>query len=346
MTAPSLPQSAHPAAPANTAGRLCPLHYRTRPEDFAADNTADHLEVDTLYVVGGLYGNLLALDVIEQLYAADPTPAERKALVFNGDFHWFDARSDVFSEVQRRVLRHRATRGNVETEIANPDYDEAVGCGCGYPDWVDQAIVDRSNRILGQLRRQATAAEAAALGGLPMWMVARVGGQRFGIIHGDPQSLAGWGLAREHLLSPTQGETFRGQARQWFHAAGPSIQGFVCTHTCTPIYLDLAAASTAPQLVLNNGSAGMPNLLNDHAGLITRLSTRPPDGRIQAAVRFGMQRAGLFIDAVGIDYPHASWLAMFDGLWPLGSDAALSYRDRIKHSLKLSAADMVFSIHP
>ena len=39
-------------------GRSCPLHYRYRPADFAA---APALACDTLYVVGGLYGNTDAL---------------------------------------------------------------------------------------------------------------------------------------------------------------------------------------------------------------------------------------------------------------------------------------------
>src|SRR5260370_29569851 len=95
-----------PAAP---AGRLCPADYRyppsvfDRPPEFAAD---------VLYVVGGLYGNLAALDRVERL--ADD---EGATVVFNGDFHWFDAEPTWFAEIERRIACHRAMRGNVETEV-------------------------------------------------------------------------------------------------------------------------------------------------------------------------------------------------------------------------------------
>ena len=46
------------------------------------------------------------------------TPDGRKRLVFNGDFHWFDADPAAFARVQQQVLEHEALRGNVETELA------------------------------------------------------------------------------------------------------------------------------------------------------------------------------------------------------------------------------------
>ena len=65
-------------------GRSCPLAYRYSAAVF--DRTPD-LQADTLYVVGGLYGNLNALERIEALFAAE---TGNKRMVFNGDFHWFD----------------------------------------------------------------------------------------------------------------------------------------------------------------------------------------------------------------------------------------------------------------
>src|SRR5688500_7447319 len=99
-----------------TPGRSCPLHYRYAPEVFATAPTLQNLDV--LYVVGGLYGNALALDRVLELFAAEHG---RKQLVFNGDFHWFDADPEVFARVQRGVLAHTAIRGNVETELASDD---------------------------------------------------------------------------------------------------------------------------------------------------------------------------------------------------------------------------------
>ena len=53
-------------------GRHCPLHYRYRPQSLAALPERD---AGTLYVVGGLYGNLPALDALEGLLAAEREPA-------------------------------------------------------------------------------------------------------------------------------------------------------------------------------------------------------------------------------------------------------------------------------
>ncbi len=90
---------------------------------------------------------------IERLAAAEDAP-----IVFNGDFHWFDAEPDWFAEIARRVARHHAIRGNVETEISRRA-DIGAGCGCAYPASVDEDTVRRSNEILIDLRR--TAAQAA-----------------------------------------------------------------------------------------------------------------------------------------------------------------------------------------
>jgi len=67
-----------------TPGRGCPLHYRYSPSDLAC---APELAAETLYVIGGLYGNLPALDQIAAVAADEPRPP---LLVFNGDFNWFN----------------------------------------------------------------------------------------------------------------------------------------------------------------------------------------------------------------------------------------------------------------
>ena len=45
-------------------GRFCPVDYRYAPGSFAR---APDFATETLYVVGGLYGNLRSLDAIERL---------------------------------------------------------------------------------------------------------------------------------------------------------------------------------------------------------------------------------------------------------------------------------------
>jgi hypothetical protein len=151
---------------AQQPGRNCPLHYRYRPSDFAVPASSC---CEVLYVVGGLYGNVQALHRVLDLFELERGD---KRLVFNGDFHWFDIDARAFSQVQRGVLAFEATRGNVETELAaSPDHGGDSVCGCAYPDWVGDAVVERSNRILATLRHTARAMPGACreLATLPMW---------------------------------------------------------------------------------------------------------------------------------------------------------------------------------
>jgi len=109
-------------------GRTCPVSYRYRPEAIAL---AAPLAVDTVWIAGGLYGNPFALRALLEAYDAEPGS---KALIFNGDFHWFDVDPVDFRLIDQTVLGFRALRGNVETEISAPA--ENAGCGCAYPEWV------------------------------------------------------------------------------------------------------------------------------------------------------------------------------------------------------------------
>lgn len=332
-----------------TPGRSCPLHYRYRPEDFARTEVPSHLrDLDVLYVVGGLYGNELALHQVLRLFERE---RGRRALVFNGDFHWFDVDPAVFARVQREVLVHSAQRGNVETELAaapahggaGEDLAEEfmdAGCGCAYPDWVGDAVVERSNRILARLRGAAGAPHRAELAALPMWQLASVGPWRIGLVHGDGESLAGWGFAQEHLREAS----WREAASGWFGRAG--VQAFACTHTCLPVFRNLARwpmADRAPELgvggerwVLNNGAAGMPNFAGDAAGLLVRVALGPFKGPER---RFGIRRGEVFADAVAIEYDAAAWHARFLADWPAGSDAHASYFERIQGGPAGSTSD-------
>ena len=101
-------------------GRSCPLHYRYRPESL---DRAPSLEADSIYVVGGLYGNLPALERIEAMSIAESAATK---LIFNGDFNWFNVDVAGFEAVNQRVLRHPASRGNVETEMGTDD--GRIGC--------------------------------------------------------------------------------------------------------------------------------------------------------------------------------------------------------------------------
>jgi hypothetical protein len=294
---------------AEDPGRNCPLAYRYSPEVFRRQ---PEIEAETLYVIGGLYGNPFALDAILALAASEPAAPR---LVFNGDFNWFDADPDGFARLNARVLEHVALRGNVETELATDD--DAAGCGCAYPEWVGDAEVARSNAIEARLRTTARAFPElrARLGRLPMRAVASVGGVRVGIVHGDAWSLAGWGFSQERLAKDV------GSAAAAFDAAGVRI--FASSHTCLPV-LQVLATARGSAVIANNGAAGMPNFRGTRFGLVTRIAISP-----RADALYGEWLGPVFVEALAVRYDQARWLAHFDALWPPGSPAAISYRRRI-----------------
>ncbi len=293
------------------AGRICPPHYGYSPRVFA--RAAEFAE-DTIYVVGGLYGNAFALDAIERLAAQEPVAPR---LVFNGDYHWFDADPHLFAEIERRVRAkpNVALRGNVETELASSD--AAAGCGCAYPESVPDDDVERSNAILERLRAVATAC-GAARPELPMHAVVAAGGARIAIVHGDAWSLAGWRFAGEALHDSAH----EAQLITAFEQA--AVDGFACSHTCAPALKVLGS-----RFVINNGAAGMANFEGTTHGVLTRVSIHPPSGAIAHARLYGIRLADVHVDALRIDFDIAAWLERFDALWHADSPAAMSYRRRI-----------------
>lgn len=316
------------ASETTTAGRTCPLHYRYGPGALAV---AAEASCETLYVVGGLYGNEAALDTVVALFESEPG---RTRLVFNGDFHWFDIDPRVFARIDERIAAFTATRGNVETEFAGDD--GSAGCGCGYPDSVDSETVERSNRILERLRRACpSAARRERLGELPMWRRIDVGRQRVAIVHGDAESLAGWGFAHERLVEPTH----RRMLAPFFDLAGVDI--FASSHTCLPALARWNASDGSDRgVVVNNGAAGMPNVRGTRHGLVTRISTSPFTGPQR---RHGTTIGGIHVDALAIDYGHNRFAAQFLADWPVGSDAHASYWRRIVDGKAMAAGDALIS---
>lgn len=296
-------------------GRGCPLSYRYRPEDLAAAPT---LHARTLYVVGGLYGNPAALDEILRMADAERGTVQ---LVFNGDFNWFNVDATGFARINEAVLRHVALRGNVETELAPRHGDGDAGCGCAYPAWVADAEVERSNAIMARLEAAARAQPALrrALAALPMYAVAEVAGVRIAIVHGDLESLAGWGYAQEALRE----EAARGQLAAHFERA--RVRVIASSHTCLPVTAD-AETAQGRCVLINNGAAGMPNFAGMHYGVVTRIGSTPaPEG----TALYGTCLEGLHIDALAVRYDHEAWLARFGANWPAGSPAHVSYHGRI-----------------
>lgn len=287
-------------------GRSCPLTYQY---DASSVFSRVDLQVDTLWVAGGLYGNPYALDTLLAQYGREPGA---KALVFNGDFHWFDI--DDFASIDDAVNRFHALRGNVETELAHPVDD--AGCGCGYPEWVDDATVERSNRIIIRLRAAARRhpRRLERLAALPMHLIAEVGAERVAVVHGDADSLAGWGFSQE-TLATAEGLAAAGRA---FAAA--DVRVFASSHSCLPVLQGLPNA----RCLINNGAAGMPNFAGTRYGIVTRISIFPSGNALY------VERAGkLFVEAVPLEYDTKAWERRFVEQWPAGSDAHRSYFGRI-----------------
>ncbi len=298
--------------PPALAGRTCPLRYRYGPQAIAA---APKQSVATLYVIGGLYGNLPALDTIEAMAAAEAGPVR---LCFNGDFNWFNVDDAGFAAINRRVLCHDALAGNVEAELG-AEGDEA-GCGCAYPDSVDAAVVDRSNRIHARLKATARRHPmlCASLQALPMVRRYRVGACRVGVVHGDAESLAGWRFGVDEIDRPEQLAALTG----WFPRAAVDL--FASSHTCEPVLREWSADGHR-RAVINNGAAGMPNARGRWPGLITRVALTPSPH----PVAYGMQLCGAWVDALPVAYDAACWQTLFLANWPAGSDAHVSYFERI-----------------
>lgn len=298
-------------------GRICPAGYGYCATVF---DRPPEIVADTLYVVGGLYGNEAALDALEALLAREPGPAR---VVFNGDFHWFDLDPATFARIDDRVAGHGALAGNVETELAADD--DGAGCGCAYPADVDEATVLRSNRILARLRLTARrfASRRRRLAALPRHGVARVGDARIAIVHGDAESLAGWRFGIDALDDPGQAD-WRAAV---FAQAGVDV--FACSHTCLPAMrcFDLAGR---PVAVANNGAAGMPNFAASAFGLVTRIGIAPSP----TPALYGLALAGVHVEAVPLRYEAARWAQRFLADWPAGSDAHASYWPRIAAGLR------------
>jgi hypothetical protein len=273
---------------------------------------APEIVSDTIYVIGGLYGNVEALEQTLAMAAAEPGPV---ALAFNGDFHWFDVDARDFEQVSRTVLAHHALRGNVETEVAAED--SGAGCGCAYPVDVSDAEVLRSNEILERLRETARslASWRERFARLPMHLVAQVGAARVGIVHGDAASLAGWGFAHDRLDDA-------GHAR-WIESAfrDARVDAFASTHTCLP-----ALRAFDGGVVANNGACGMPNHAGTRFGIVTRIGTARHAGPWSLR---GLERCGVHIEALRVDYDHDRWMERFLAAWPEGSAAHASYYRRM-----------------
>jgi hypothetical protein len=298
-------------------GRTCPIRYQYGAQ---ALQLAPTRQAEVLYVIGGLYGNIFALDAIQAMMAEEAGTGAKLTACFNGDFNWFNVADEDFLAINQVVTKHDAITGNVEAELA--DDDLSAGCGCAYPAAVSDLVVERSNRIFERLHKTALkyATVRKRFSALPMIARYQIGQSRIGVVHGDFQSLAGWKFDVESLKDDTQAT----ELAQAFLLADVDV--FASSHTCLPglatFSLDKIKASAA---VINNGSAGMPNFKDTSFGVITRIGLKPGLKHVLHSKKVG----DLFVEALQVDYEQQAWIKHFLKNWPKGSDAYESYFERI-----------------
>lgn len=315
----------------NQTASHCPLHYRTTPE---ALRSGTPVVARTAYIAGGLYGNSYALDELLRMRDAEAAlTGHEVTLVFNGDFHWLDCDPGTFVRIDDTVLHHIATAGNIELELARPS--PGAGCGCNYPDTVPAERIVLSNQVMERLADTAAALPALAsrLAALPLHVVLEVGDHRIAVVHGDPESVAGWNFAIEAMPPPGDEDMHAQRLADWFRRA--NVDAFACSHTSTPFMQDFVVDGQR-KVIANNGSAGMPNFRGRTEGVITRLSLCP--SRSGDAL-YGTTIGGLTIEALPVRYDHARWTAAFRHGWPAGSSADRLYLQRLLHGPDFPLAD-------
>lgn len=301
------------------AGRFCPSEYRLDGDCFK--NEGGDPSCDTLYAVGGLYGNTYAL---EEILAMAKEEEKSPEIIFNGDLHWFEREIRDFIRIEDAAKKHGAILGNVEAELIREE-DIGAGCGCAYPSYVDERVVERSNLIHLGLKKmlQEKAYPLDEMRTRKKACCRLAAGKRVALLHGDEKSLAGWGCAGENLQDAGR----QREIEEWMEENRIDI--IACTHTCAPAALRLQRG-----VVINNGAAGMPNFSGTHFGLLTRIGkTKHP------LALYRCELEGAYIEALPIHYPHREFIRHFDGNWEKTSPAAVSYRERIGGSCCMEIKD-------
>jgi len=138
--------------------------------------------------------------------------------------------------------------------------------------------------------------------------------------------VACWGLSYELLGEPDHQQ----QLINWFNTTQVDI--ICCTHTCLPA-IKILQNNRCEKIIINNGAAGMGNLLNDSSGLLIRISTTPCPHEFESAAQ--VSHHGLFINLVNVHFDDEKWQQKFVDDWPAGSPAYQSYFDRIQNGTQL-----------
>ncbi len=109
------------------------------------------------------------------------------------------------------------------------------------------------------------------------------------------------------------------------------------THTCLPFLQDYHnIASSNHHILINNGSAGMPNFTNKLFGVISRISTMGPHPNALYGTR--VQGTSTFVEALSVAYSHSQFCSYFERNWDPKSPGYVGYWTRINHGPVFSIA--------
>ena len=297
-------------------GRNCSLEYILQ-KDWA--KKSKKLEEEVIYIVGGLYGNRYALEIINKM-AHD----ENAKIVFNGDMHWFDVEKEDFLKIEELSKDSIKLLGNVEFELLNNT--SSLGCGCNYPEDVSDGVVERSNIIHNMMKGNIK--DDQILNDIKersKTLVLDIFGKKIAITHGDEKSMSGWKCSNENLKLGSR----KKELDNWFKENDIDI--LATTHTCLPVVYDNGRNS-----VINNGAAGMANIQGETFGLFTRIAKNSHKKTI-----YSEYRDGLYVELVKVDFDIEKFKLWFEKVWPDDSPASISYKNRIINGTTLTIEDII-----
>ena len=297
-------------------GRNCSLEYILQKDWI---KKIKKLEAEVIYIVGGLYGNRYALEIINKM-AHD----ENAKVVFNGDMHWFDVEKEDFLMIEELSKDSIKLLGNVEFELLNDT--SSLGCGCNYPEDVSDGVVERSNIIHNMMKENIKGDQILNdIKKRSKTLVLEFFGKKIAITHGDEKSMSGWKCSNENLKLVSR----KKELDNWFKENDIDI--LATTHTCLPVVYD-----NRRNIVINNGAAGMANIQGEIFGLFTRIAKSSHKKAI-----YSEYRDGVYIELVKVDFDIEKFKLWFEKVWPDDSPASISYKNRIINGTSLTIEDII-----
>lgn len=300
------------------SGRICPIDYKIDSKLFKNINNINY---ETIYIAGGIYGNYFALKSLVEMAKKD-----NAFIILNGDYHWFDYDYYSFLCIEDIIKDYMVLNGNVEKELLR---NESTGCGCAYPNYVDDDVVKRSNHIHSCLKHNIQDNKIIAkISSRKEVCTIRLKDYLIGISHGDEKSVAGWSCSNISLRNNER------QKEIINFMDSLQLNVFATSHTCEPIMM-----YDENHIVINNGAAGMPNFNKSGEGVVTRISFSESIDRI-----YGSKVGELYIDAVAIKYDNEAFIKWFETHWKKGTPAHISYFDRILNGTGKSYKESILKL--